>query len=64
MLINVNGKANICCLDWADREVMGDANTTSLYDIWHGKKMEAYRLMHLKKQHDRIPMCKECTVFK
>ena len=64
MLINVNGMANICCLDWADRAVMGDANTTSLYDIWHGKKMEDYRLLHLKKKAASIPLCKECTLFR
>ena len=64
MLINVNGKVNLCCIDYADREIMGDAAVSSLYDIWNGKKMEDYRLLHLKKKSGRIPMCKECTLFK
>lgn len=64
MLINVNGKVNLCCIDYADREIMGDAATSSLYDIWHGKKMQHYRLLHLRKNGGRIPMCKECTVFR
>ena len=64
MLINVNGLANICCLDWEDREVMGDATTASLHEIWRGKKMERYRLLHLKKKSDSISLCRECTLFK
>ncbi|MBN2108518.1 MAG: SPASM domain-containing protein [Deltaproteobacteria bacterium] len=64
MLINVNGKVNLCCIDYADREIMGDVSTSSLYDIWNGQKMEAYRLLHLKKKSDRIALCSECTIFR
>lgn len=64
MVINVDGKANICCIDYADREVMGDAQTSSLRDIWHGKKMKQYRRLHLKQQHGRIPICRDCTLYR
>ena len=64
MLINVNGKVNLCCLDYADKAILGDVATSSLYDIWNGKKMEDYRLLHLKKKSDRIQLCSECTLFR
>lgn len=64
MVINVNGKANICCIDYADREIMGDTLTSSLYEIWHSEKMEHYRHLHLKQQENRISMCRDCTLYR
>ena len=64
MLINVNGKVNLCCTDYADKEIMGDVSTSSLCDIWNGEKMEAYRLLHLEKKSGRIELCSECKIFR
>ena len=61
MPINVEGKVNLCCLDYADREIMGDIHKASIYDIWNGK-MERYRLLHIRNQSELIPFCKECTL--
>ena len=61
MPINVEGKVNLCCLDYADKEIMGDIHEASIYDIWNGK-MERYRLLHIRNQSELIPFCKECSL--
>ena len=63
MTINVNGKVNLCCIDYADREIMGDINKDSIYEVWNGK-MEQYRLLHMKNQSASIPFCKECSLYR
>ena len=63
MPINVEGKANLCCLDYADREIMGDLHEKTIYDVWNGK-MEKYRLLHMKNQSELIPFCKECSLYR
>ncbi len=63
MTINVNGKVNLCCLDYADKEVMGDLHEIGIYDVWNGK-MEQYRTMHMKNQSEAIPLCKECSLYR
>jgi len=63
MNINVDGKVNLCCVDWEDREIMGDLREQSVSEIWNGK-METYRRMHLQNRSEKIPMCKECTIYR
>jgi hypothetical protein len=31
-----DGRTLGCCVDWEQKEVMGDLRTTALADIWHG----------------------------
>lgn len=61
--INVDGKINLCCRDYADREIMGSLYESDIYDIWNGK-MEQYRLLHMKNKSERIPLCEECTIYR
>ena len=63
MTINVNGRVNLCCIDYADREIMGDLHKESIYGVWNGR-MEQYRLLHLKNKAVSIPLCKECSLYR
>ena len=63
MTINVNGRVNLCCLDYADREIMGDLHRESIYEVWNGK-MEQYRMLHMNNQLETIPFCKECSLYR
>lgn len=63
MTINVDGKVNLCCIDYADREIMGDLRKESIYEVWNGK-MEQYRLLHMKNKAVSIPLCKECSLYR
>jgi radical SAM protein with 4Fe4S-binding SPASM domain len=56
-----DGIAAPCCIDWAQKMPVGDANTESLYDIWNGKKMNELRRIHLQKKRKTLPLCCDCS---
>lgn len=58
--INSDGLASLCFLDWGRKLVIGDVNTQSVADIWHGKRMRAYRKMFLEGKRKQHPVCGGC----
>lgn len=43
MTIAYDGRVHQCISDYGAKNIIGDVNETSLYDIWHGPKNEAVR---------------------
>lgn len=60
MVICNDGKVALCCNDWDCRYSLGDVNYQSISEIWHSKKLNEYRLLHLNRQRDKIPICSIC----
>ena len=58
--INFNGTASICCIDWSHSTIVGDLQKQSLYEIWTGKELFEFRVMHLKKERYHNRACKNC----
>jgi MoaA/NifB/PqqE/SkfB family radical SAM enzyme len=58
--INPEGTASLCFLDWGRKLLIGDVNTQSVKDIWHGEKMRNYRLMFLNGDRKNHPVCGGC----
>lgn len=58
--INCDGKVSICCLDGDRKRIVGDVNEDSLFDIWHGKKLQAIRDAHCNGNYN---MCGNCSAW-
>lgn len=56
-----DGRCIVCCFDMNGNNIVGDANTTSVYDIWHGQKLEQVRkILDKKDGFKEIPICRGC----
>lgn len=41
---------------------LGNIQTTSLYDIWHGEKLYDLQMQHLKYGRSSVSVCNKCTM--
>lgn len=58
-----DGKVLLCCSDWNNLEVLGDANKDSLSGIWQSERLKELRKLHLKGNYAGIPLCEKCNVW-
>ncbi|MFP4522536.1 MAG: radical SAM/SPASM domain-containing protein [Fibrobacterota bacterium] len=57
-----NGDVVICCLDWKRNTIAGNAEKTSIKEIWHNKKFNAYRdMVYGKKDAPPDFLCRKCA---
>jgi MoaA/NifB/PqqE/SkfB family radical SAM enzyme len=61
LAVNWDGKVSICCVDWDSQAVVGDANSESIYDIWHGEALRSIRETHLAGRAHSMSPCDTCT---
>ena len=61
MTIGADGLVMKCANDEENKEVVGDVNNQSVYEIWHGEKLGKMREMHkLDKGFMNSEVCKRC----
>lgn len=61
LVIGADGLVMKCSNDEENREVIGDARTQTVHEIWHGEKMKAVREMHLQPRgFMNSPVCRRC----
>lgn len=61
IIIAADGKALMCSNDEENMNVIGDLNKESLYDVWHGKKLEDVRkVMKMPGGFKKLDVCKKC----
>ena len=60
LTVNSNGKISICNDDWMQAHNIGDANKESLINIWNGKLLQDFRLMHLEGRKAENDACRHC----
>jgi len=61
LVIGADGLVMKCSNDEENQEVIGDANKETVYEIWHGEKMNKVREVH--KQANgfmQSPVCRKC----
>lgn len=63
MVINYDGIAVACCVDWKRQYVIGDVARESVYDVWNGAPLRELQLRHLRGEREEVPMCKGCTAL-
>jgi radical SAM protein with 4Fe4S-binding SPASM domain len=64
MCVNFNGDVSVCCADWAHQTVVGNVNNDSLKGIWHGPRMNAFRIMQLEHRRFSNRACGNCHYIK
>jgi len=62
MVVLWDGKVLMCCGDHHMKCPIGDIHESSLVDIWHSKKLNAIRQLHLEHKYDDVPACVGCEV--
>lgn len=62
MVITWEGKAVLCCVDYRRDVVLGDANTTSIPDIWNGPRATQLRKEYLAGKFKNLKPCRTCKV--
>lgn len=61
LVICWDGKVMLCANDEMNQHIIGDVTKESLYDIWHSKKMNNAREIHIKHMGVKeIEICKQC----
>lgn len=61
LVIGADGEAIMCTNDEENTQHIGNANSQTIYQIWHGKKLNSIREIH--KQNDgfkSISVCRKC----
>ncbi len=58
LTINSDGEASRCIVDWNRRMTIGNVMKTSLAELW--KRMDVYRIEHLKGNRRKMTGCSGC----
>jgi pyruvate-formate lyase-activating enzyme len=62
MFVWWNGKLTLCCGDYEGTHAMGNANQSSLKEIWQGEQYNKLRQWHIEGQYHKIEICKNCDL--
>ena len=62
MFIFWDGQVGPCCGDWERELIVGDANISSLTDIWQGEAYQKLRSAHQSGHYEKITTCRKCSV--
>lgn len=61
LVIGADGLVMKCSNDEENTEIIGDINIESVYQVWHGEKMQAIRNMHLQPRgFMQSEVCRKC----
>lgn len=61
LVIGADGRVMKCSNDEENHEVIGDIKQESVHQVWHGKKMQAVRDMHLRPRgFMQSAVCRKC----
>lgn len=58
--INSDGSSSACFLDWSRRQIIGDAKTQKVKDIWNSRALWSYQRMFLEENRSYHPICGKC----
>lgn len=63
LVVGADGRVMMCSNDEENWHVMGDANTETIYEIWHGEKLQAVRDAHKQPAgFMEIAACRKCYI--
>jgi len=62
MSIGADGHVLMCQCDDMEENILGDVRKDSIYDIWHGEKLNDVRRLHMeRKGHLMLEPCRHCA---
>jgi len=59
--VHTSGKVSSCATNWKDDMIIGDANSSSLKEIWNGKELNDLRIKILKQKNPS--QCESCHYY-
>ncbi|MCK5945095.1 MAG: radical SAM protein [Planctomycetes bacterium] len=63
MVVLPNGDATVCCADLNGRGVIGNANFSSIRELYHSQKRQQMLRLFEQGRKDDIELCKDCTGY-
>ncbi|TAM37195.1 radical SAM protein [bacterium] len=63
LVINWNGEATVCSVDWNTEIKVGDAKKNTLHEIWNSKAIKDVRRYQIEKEYDNHKICRDCVVW-
>lgn len=63
LVINWNGEATVCSVDWDTQIKVGDARNQTLHEIWNSPEIKRARLAQLKSDFSSYPVCRDCVIW-
>lgn len=63
LTVQWDGTVDCCCVDWEDKNRVGNAFQTPLEEIWRGQALERFRLLQLSHKRKSIDGCKHCSLY-
>ena len=60
LAINAKGTIGVCCNDWEEKIVVGNALTDNIVDVWDGELLHYFQRLQLEKRRKSHPVCASC----
>lgn len=61
IVVGADGLVMQCSNDEENQEVIGDANTQTIHELWHGEALSKIRTMHIKENgFEGSQICRKC----
>lgn len=61
IVVGADGSVMMCSNDEENSHILGNANTETIYSIWHGEKLNNVRKLHLENEgYKNLDVCKKC----
>ena len=61
MCVHSNGDIGPCLVDYVPEILLGNVEKDALRDVWRGKRLNQFRIMHLKKERYGHSKCGPCV---
>ena len=61
LVVMTDGTVNVCASDVMGALSIGNVHETSLFDLWHGPKLNKLRELHRSGKYYLSPMCRICA---
>lgn len=63
LVVNWNGQATVCSVDWNTEIQVGNVNNESIHRIWQSPELKAVRRSQIEKKYAEYNVCKDCVVW-
>ena len=60
IVVNFDATVSLCCVDWHNDLIIGDAKSNSIKDIWNSERLLRHQMRHLRGERSRNAVCREC----
>jgi len=60
LVVGSDGKVLLCANDEDGEYLLGDVHEESVYEMWHGKKIEEIRALHKAGKFKEVGVCSRC----